>query len=369
MKKFHLLLSAALLMVFVACGDDSNEYNIGGRKGGDTPVQPDDRQSAGPEIAKYNLEFPALKGGKSIVIVHQGVLNDKLKKSGVNYSVEWDTEIRSQRWSCYQMYADNYKTGSQVSRYKTENSSLSSNGQYPNNPELPTQYQFTSDPYWGTGYDHGHICPSADRQRANEANYQTFFMTNMQPQCGTKKGNFNGGIWSDMENQVRTWAGNFDTLFVCKGGTIDKAEHIIEYIGSGNNRIATLLDYQHLGTVLRLDVAIQQHIVEAELEIAAKAVGIDGKQIDTGVLGLRIVALVIAINLEALGLGIVDAAPDRVVLDVPTVVPLVVNLYIAVPYHMQVGLGHLHLDSQLLTRQIERWLDAGCNQAKQCYNI
>ena len=237
MKKLHLLLSAALLMVFVACGDDSNEYNIGGRKGGDTPVQPDDRQSAGPEIAKYNLEFPALKGGKSIVIVHQGVLNDKLKKSGVNYSVEWDTEIRSQRWSCYQMYADNYKTGSQVSRYKTENSSLSSNGQYPNNPELPTQYQFTSDPYWGTGYDHGHICPSADRQRANEANYQTFFMTNMQPQCGTKKGNFNGGIWSDMENQVRTWAGNFDTLFVCKGGTIDKAEHIIEYIGSGNNRI------------------------------------------------------------------------------------------------------------------------------------
>ena len=237
MKKLHLLLSAALLMVFVACGDDSNEYNIGGRKGEDTPVQPDDRQSAGPEIAKYNLEFPALKGGKSIVIVHQGVLNDKLKKSGVNYSVEWDTEIRSQRWSCYQMYADNYKTGSQVSRYKTENSSLSSNGQYPNNPELPTQYQFTSDPYWGTGYDHGHICPSADRQRANEANYQTFFMTNMQPQCGTKKGNFNGGIWSDMENQVRTWAGNFDTLFVCKGGTIDKAEHIIEYIGSGNNRI------------------------------------------------------------------------------------------------------------------------------------
>ena len=221
MKKIHLLLSALLLIVFVACGDDSNEYNIGGRKGGDTPVQPDDRQSAGPEIAKYNLEFPALKGGKSIVIVHQGVLNDKLKKSGVNYSVEWDTEIRSQRWSCYQMYADNYKTGSQVSRYKTENSSLSSNGQYPNNPELPTQYQFTSDPYWGTGYDHGHICPSADRQRANEANYQTFFMTNMQPQCGTKS----------------TWAGNFDTLFVCKGGTIDKAEHIIEYIGSGNNRI------------------------------------------------------------------------------------------------------------------------------------
>ena len=237
MKKLHLFFSAVLLMVFVACGDDSNEYNIGGKKGSETAVQPDDRQSSGPDIAKYNLEFPALKGGNSVVIVHNGVLNDTYNKSGVNYSVEWDTEIRAQRWSCYQMYADNYKTGSQVSRYRTDNSSLSSNGQYPNDPELPTQFQFTSDPYWGTGYDHGHICPSADRQRANEANYQTFYMTNMQPQCGTKKGNFNGGIWANMENQVRTWAGNFDTLFVCKGGTIDKAEHIIEYIGSGNNRI------------------------------------------------------------------------------------------------------------------------------------
>lgn len=234
MKKLHLLLSAALLMVFVACGDDSNEYNIGGKKGSETAVQPDDRQSSGPDIAKYNLEFPALKGGNSVVVVHRGILNDKLNKSGVNYSVEWDTEINAQRWSCYQMYADNYKTGSQVSRYySTNDGSLSADCQYPNDPDLPSQYRLTKDPYKGSGFDHGHICPSADRQRANEANYQTFYITNMQPQ----NNKFNAGIWANMENQVRTWAGNFDTLFVCKGGTIDKSEWIIKYLGSGNNRI------------------------------------------------------------------------------------------------------------------------------------
>jgi endonuclease G len=48
----------------------------------------------------------------------------------------------------------------------------------------------------------------------------------MQPQ----NNKFNAGIWAQMESQVRTWANNFDTLFVCKGGTIDKAEHIIEYV-------------------------------------------------------------------------------------------------------------------------------------------
>ena len=116
MKQLHFFLSTLLLVVFVACGDDSNEYKIGGKTGEDTPVQPDERQSAGPEIAKYNLEFPALKGGNSIVVVHSGVLNDTYNKSGVNYSVEWDTSLRAQRWSCYQMYADSYKSGSQVIR-------------------------------------------------------------------------------------------------------------------------------------------------------------------------------------------------------------------------------------------------------------
>ena len=58
-------------------------------------------------------------------------------------------------------------------------------------------------------------------------------MTNMQPQ----NHNFNAGIWEKMEDQVRKWAKSFDTLFVCKGGTIDKSEWIIKYLGSGNNKI------------------------------------------------------------------------------------------------------------------------------------
>ena len=226
-------LFIALTLIFTACGDDQTDYKIGG-KGEDTGVSTDPRQQNGPEIAKYSLEFPALKGGNSIVIVHSGKLNDKLNKSGVNYSVEWDTQKHAQRWSCYKLYADNYKNGTQVSRYTANNDgSLSATCQYPNDPDLATTYQFTKDPYKGSGYDHGHICPSADRQRANEANYQTFFITNMQPQ----NNKFNAGIWANMESQVRTWASKFDTLFVCKGGTIDKSEWIIRYLGSGDYKI------------------------------------------------------------------------------------------------------------------------------------
>jgi endonuclease G len=233
MKKLHLFLSALALMALVACGDDENEYKIGGKKGEDTPVQTDDRQSNGPDIAKYSLEFPALKGGKSVVVVHNAKLNNN--KTVVNFSVEWDTEMHAQRWTCYQMYSDvNVQNVQRYDKTHDVDNTLSyATGQYPNDPELSTAYQFTKDSYKGSGYDHGHICPSQDRVCSEEANRQTFCMTNMQPQNHP----FNAGIWADMEAQVRTWAKNFDTLFVCKGGTIDKSEWIIKYLGSGSNKI------------------------------------------------------------------------------------------------------------------------------------
>ena len=69
----------ALALILVACGDDENEYKIGGG-GTTTPVNPDPRQDNGPEIAKYSLEFPALKGGKSEVIVHEAIINSTTQK-------------------------------------------------------------------------------------------------------------------------------------------------------------------------------------------------------------------------------------------------------------------------------------------------
>jgi endonuclease G len=84
------------------------------------------------------------------------------------------------------------------------------------------------DYFWGSGFDHGHICPSADRQYSVEANKQTFYLTNMQPQYNS----FNAGIWEDLEDNIRNWAKatNNEILYVCKGGTIDKEANILKRI-------------------------------------------------------------------------------------------------------------------------------------------
>lgn len=162
------------------------------------------------------LEFPHLKDGNSIVLVHS--TSDSY---GVNYSVEWDCDKKSQRWSCYQLYNG---FGGNVGRY-------SGSPQYPFDPLLDDDKYLSRDYFKGSGYDHGHICPSADRQYSAEANKQTFYLTNMQPQ----KNSFNAGVWGSMEEKVRRWIALSpitDTLFVCKGGTIDNEDDIIERISN-----------------------------------------------------------------------------------------------------------------------------------------
>jgi endonuclease G len=130
---------------------------------------------------------------------------------GVNYMVDWDDAKRSQRWSCYIL--DRQTLQKNTDRFDEG---------YLFDPQLPASAYFSSDPYYGNGsrYEHGHICPSADRLYSAEANKQTFYLTNMQPQFSA----FNSGVWLTMENKVRTIATQSDTLFVCKGGTISDGQ-------------------------------------------------------------------------------------------------------------------------------------------------
>ena len=129
-------------------------------------------------------------------------------------------------WSCYQMHTGYTGSYNRVT-----------DGKYYNDTENldPGDY-YSTDYIRGSGYEHGHVCPNADRKYSYMANYQTFYMTNMQPQYHKFNGYTNSGsdrgegLWVRMENQVRSWTPRepTDTLYVCKGGTIDNEEQIIE---------------------------------------------------------------------------------------------------------------------------------------------
>lgn len=160
-----------------------------------------------PELTR--LEMPRLHGGTDTLLIH------RTTGGVINYITEWDFRKKSQRWSCYVLDRDYMQ--SRTSRYYNDTN------QYPQDEVISTTLQWQQDPYRGNPYryDHGHICPSADRLYSEEANYQTFYLTNMQPQFNS----FNAGIWAKLEGKVRTIAGQSDTLYVCKGGTIDEGTY------------------------------------------------------------------------------------------------------------------------------------------------
>ena len=222
MKLLKTLLPLLALLTILSCSKDENDAKLPGI----AENKNKNLTSVYPEAAR--LEFPKLKGNQSIVLVHRTI-----DQYGVNFCTEWDTQKKSQRWSCYQMHPGN-------SSSKTDRKPYNEGGEfseYPNDPDLSSKYHFTSDPYRFSGYDHGHIIASADRAYSfnKRANTQTFYMTNMQPQIN----GFNAKVWANMEAQVRRWNNNSfrDTLYVVKGGTIDRWDQIITTIGSGQNKI------------------------------------------------------------------------------------------------------------------------------------
>jgi endonuclease G len=60
-------------------------------------------------------------------------------------------------------------------------------------------YKVRPNDYTGSGYDRGHIAPSADRTRNEADNSATFLMSNMMPQVPE----LNRGVWGDLEEYCR----------------------------------------------------------------------------------------------------------------------------------------------------------------------
>ena len=128
-----------------------------------------------------------------------------------NYSYYWNYDDLVAYWVAYPLCAGNIGSGGRTDQWGLD-------------PLLPDKKQpILYNAYSGFG-SRGHQIPSADRL-SKDANIQTFYFTNMTPQDY----DFNGGIWANLENQVRTWAkktgstAGTDTLYVVTGCFVGKS--------------------------------------------------------------------------------------------------------------------------------------------------
>ncbi len=226
--KSFLYLSLMFLSL-TACGGDDDENGNGG-----TSERNDNKNTAYTDNAATRIEVPHLQGGNSKFIVYR-TSNKAFDKDGVNYCVEWDRKLKANRWTCYIMTSSNSKKN--VSRWYADKGEL----QYPfdtSNLSMSDYYTKSNgeDCIYGSGFDHGHLCPSNDRLYSSDVNKQTFYLTNMQPQYkefnGSSSEHKYKGLWINMENWIYNFVqsnrfGSTDTLFICKGGTIDNESQIL----------------------------------------------------------------------------------------------------------------------------------------------
>ncbi|MEM6298536.1 MAG: DNA/RNA non-specific endonuclease [Bacteroidota bacterium] len=96
-------------------------------------------------------------------------------------------------------------------------------------PDLPEDwFRAGANDYRGSGFDRGHLCPSADRDATQAENSATFVMTNIIPQAPEN----NREVWRELEEYCRARMNQGNELYIIAG--------VYGHGGTGNNGGRTL---------------------------------------------------------------------------------------------------------------------------------
>ena len=137
------------------------------------------------------------------------------------YVVSYDPRTRNSRWAAYVLTRAEVgvKGTTRATTFVTD-SRLVHKG----------WARSSSADYTGSGYDKGHLVPSADRDDNRTENKATFIMTNVSPQ----KPGLNRYVWKSLEGKVREWAAEHDSLYVVTAGVlVEPKGRPFKKIGSG----------------------------------------------------------------------------------------------------------------------------------------
>ncbi|MCH3917323.1 MAG: DNA/RNA non-specific endonuclease [Spirochaetia bacterium] len=140
---------------------------------------------SGKQIA--NLEIPK-SVGQDFITKHPG------------YTLSYNENYEVADWVAYEITrADIYGNATRSDDFRID-------------PTIPTGSAALED-YRGSGYDRGHLLPSAARKASENEQSATFYMSNMSMQAPK----FNRGIWKELEETVRTFADRAGRVYVVSG--------------------------------------------------------------------------------------------------------------------------------------------------------
>ena len=152
------------------------------------------------------MELPATDNSSYSYFSHRFKMDDKVYR---NYSFAWSQKDLVSVWVAYPLSKP----------YLQKNVDRQDTWAY--DPHLGKELSSAPFSYYADDYARGHQLPSADRLCCKEANSQTFYGTNIAPQLNEH----NEGIWSNLENYVRTKvAAVSDTTYVVTGCVVEGSQ-------------------------------------------------------------------------------------------------------------------------------------------------
>ncbi len=177
-----------------------------------TPDKPEERKIYAPQpgwhIALYAV--PPLSDTLYTLVSEEG-----------RYVINYDPETRNARWAAYIL-----------TRAEAGVKNVERAGRFVRDMRLVHKgwaAAATGD-YTRSGYDRGHLVPSADRDDNEAENKATFVMTNISPQCP----GLNRYVWKNLESTVRRWAMEHDSLYIVTAGVLATVDgRPLKTIGTG----------------------------------------------------------------------------------------------------------------------------------------
>ena len=178
----------------------------------------DNSRREADSLAARRLEMPQLKGdADERYLVHRVRSASSGQDSILNYAISYDARWHHPRWVAFR-----FDTETRPTRVKRS-------GKFTFDPLLAPSERLTGQTYPGKVYDRGHLVASHDRVFSQEANEQTFYMSNMTPQVKQ----FNQKYWVALERLVQDLGRNnsfADTLYIAKGGAINDPNDFVEVL-------------------------------------------------------------------------------------------------------------------------------------------
>ncbi len=104
------------------------------------------------------------------------------------YALSYDGRLRSARWVAERLTTESLADG------------VDRKDEFRLDPFVPPEFRAERADYEGSGFDQGHLAPSANHTGSRLDNSATFFLSNMSPQVGR---GFNQGYWRHLEASIR----------------------------------------------------------------------------------------------------------------------------------------------------------------------